>query len=254
MKKNSFKINVYDAGDVASISVACKLASKTLDYLESQVRVGVTTKRLDELCEKFILDHGGIPACKGYQGFPASLCTSVNSVACHGVPDDVPLQDGDIINLDVVVNLNGWHGDTSRTFPVGTVAQRHLDLINIARKAMYVGIEAIKPGSRFNDIGIAVSRYINSKKGFCLIKEFCGHGIGRQMHEEPLVLHFPISKSTSLIEPGMCFTIEPIVSCGSSNTIQMKDGWTMVTTDRSFASQFEHTIFIDEEYRPNILT
>ncbi|QEK38374.1 type I methionyl aminopeptidase [Candidatus Cytomitobacter primus] len=252
--KNKFGVKVYDENSLDKMRIACGLASATLDYLESFVKPGVTTKYIDQMCEEFVRKNGGVPTCKGYKGFPASLCISINEVACHGIPNNTQLKSGDIVNLDVVVEVGGWHGDTSRTFAVGELSKQHKDLVKIAEEAMYVGINSVKANGCFNDIGVAVEKYVASQEGYCLVKEFCGHGIGRNMHEEPLVLHFAVNNQTSPIEPGMFFTIEPIISCGSPHVKQMKDGWTMVTKDKSYAAQFEHTLFVGYDDKIHILT
>ncbi|QEK37799.1 type I methionyl aminopeptidase [Candidatus Cytomitobacter indipagum] len=254
VRKNKFGVKIYDESSFEKMSKACKLASKTIDYLKQFVKAGITTKYIDKMCEEFILKNGGKPTCKGYSGFPASLCTSINDVACHGIPNDIELKDGDIINLDVVVEIDGWHGDTSKTFAVGKISEQHQNLLRIAEEAMNVGIESVKIGGCFNDIGRSIEQYVKKQKGFCLIPKFCGHGIGQNMHEDPLVLHFETYEETSTIEKGMFFTIEPIISCGSSNVREMKDGWTMVTKDNGFAAQFEHTISIGHDEKIHILT
>lgn len=254
VRKNRFGVKIYDESSLEKMSKACKLAAETLEYLKQFAKQGITTKYIDKMCEQFILENGGKPTCKGYNGFPASLCTSVNAVACHGIPNDVELKDGDIVNLDVVVEVDGWHGDTSKTFAIGNISDRHRDLLRIAEEAMNVGINAVKIGGCFNDIGIAIGKYIEKQKSFCLVPKFCGHGIGQNMHEEPLVLHFETYGETSPIERGMFFTIEPIISCGISEVKEMRDGWTMVTKDNSYAAQFEHTISIGHDGNIRILT
>ena len=253
-KDANSKIQIYSDQDLACMKKPCKLAADTLEYLEQHIQVGVTTLEIDKLCEDFVKERGGKLTCKGYQGFPGSLCTSVNEVACHGVPNERKLQDGDIINIDVVVEVDGWHGDTSRTVAVGNVKEQHKQLIQIAKEAMHKGIDAVRVGATFNDIAIVIDDYVKKQNGFNIIPEFCGHGIGRSMHEEPLVLHFPIKEKTAIIQPGMFFTIEPIISCGDIRTRKLRDGWTMITRDRSFAAQFEHTIAVDSTGKVHILT
>ncbi len=254
LKKNKFGVKIYDQNAFEKMQKPAQLAAKTLNYLETLLEPGITTEYINQMCEEFVSKNGGVLTCKGYHGFPKSLCTSINEVACHGIPNQTKLKNGDIINLDVVVEIDGWHGDTSNTYAIGEISQKHSDLLKIAKKAMHIGIDAVQIGGTFNDIGIAVDKYINSQKGFTLIREFCGHGIGNNMHEEPYVLHFPTNDKTSTIEPGMFFTVEPIVSSGSAHVKQLKDGWTMVTKDQSYAAQFEHTIWVGYDNKVHILT
>ncbi len=254
MRKNKFGVKIYKEDAFEKMKKVASLASKTLDYLETILEPNITTQYIDDMCVDFVSKNGGTLTCKGYQGFPKSLCTSINEVACHGIPGKTKLKEGDIVNLDVVVEIDGWHGDTSRTYSIGKVSEKHRNLIQIAKDAMYVGIESVKVNGTFNDIGKAVSKYVSKQNGFGLIRDFCGHGIGNKMHEEPLVLHFEINDETSIIEPGMFFTIEPIISSGSVNVKQLRDGWTMVTKDGSYAAQFEHTIAIGYDNKVHILT
>ncbi|MCD6328886.1 MAG: type I methionyl aminopeptidase [Candidatus Cloacimonetes bacterium] len=223
-----------------------KFAAQLLDYIEPFVKEGVTTLYLNDLCEEFTQKHGAISAPLHYNGFPKSICTSINNVVCHGIPskNDI-LKDGDIINIDVTVILDGFHGDTSRTFMIGTVDDNVKNLVRRTKKAMYKGINAVKPGKYLYEVGKAIEKYI-SKFGYSIVREYGGHGIGREFHEEPQVFHhFTLSNKMPLRE-GMTFTIEPMINMGSSYLVKTskKDGWTVTTADGSPSAQFEHTILV----------
>jgi len=223
-----------------------KLAAQLLDYIEPFVKEGVTTLYLSDLCEEFTQKHGAISAPLHYNGFPKSICTSINNVVCHGIPskNDI-LKDGDIINIDVTVILDGFHGDTSRTFMIGTVDDNVKNLVRRTKKAMYKGINAVKPGKYLYEVGKAIEKYI-SKFGYSIVREYGGHGIGREFHEEPQVFHhFTLSNKIPLRE-GMTFTIEPMINMGSSYLVKTskKDGWSVTTADGSPSAQFEHTILV----------
>jgi methionyl aminopeptidase len=222
---------------------ACLLAKRVLDYIEPRVVVGVSTEELDELCSEFITSNGAISATLNYDGFPKSICTSVNHVICHGIPDSYQLKNGDIINIDVTVIIDGWFGDTSRTFLVGKVTKQAERLVNVARIALEKGIEAVKIGGYFRDIGYAIQKYVEAQ-GFSVVRDYCGHGIGKSFHEDPQVLHYGTKEMDDIILPGMFFTIEPMVNEGSCKSKVLKDGWTAVTADKSLSAQFEHTIAI----------
>ncbi len=236
------KIKIHSPEDFIKMRQAGKLAAQVLDYITSHVQPEVTTNYLNDLCHNFIIENGAIPAPLNYRGFPKSICTSVNHVVCHGIPNDRTLKDGDIINIDVTVILDGWYGDTSRMFYVGEVGIKAKRLTQATYEAMMLGIFQVKPGARFGDIGYAIQSYVE-KLGFSVVRDFAGHGIGRVFHDEPNVLHYGRQDTGALIKEGMFFTIEPMVNSGKPQTIISKlDGWTAITRDRSLSAQFEHTI------------
>ncbi len=221
---------------------AGKLAAQTLDYIAEHVRPGISTEALNQLCHDFIINHGAIPAPLNYRGFPKSICTSVNHVVCHGIPsDDKILKEGDILNIDVTVILDGWHGDTNRTFPVGKLSLLARKLVDVTYDAMMRGIEAVKPGATLGDIGHAIQSHVEQNR-FSVVRDFCGHGIGRLFHTAPDVVHFGKPGTGLVLEEGMFFTIEPMVNAGKYHTKILSDGWTAVTRDRSLSAQFEHTL------------
>jgi methionyl aminopeptidase len=235
-------IKIYKAEDFLKMRVAGKLAAQTLDFITPYVEVGVTTDELNNLCHEFIISHGAIPAPLNYKGFPKSICTSINHVVCHGIPSDKQLKNGDIINIDVTVIVDGWYGDTSRMFLVGDVSIKAERLVKITFDAMMLGIEQIKPGAYFGDIGHAIQSYAE-KHNFSVVRDYCGHGIGQVFHDAPNVLHYGKKGTGPLIEEGMFFTVEPMINAGGYETILSKlDGWTVTTRDKSLSAQFEHTI------------
>jgi len=238
------KIKVYGPEGFKGMRAAGKLAAEVLDYITDYVKEGVTTNHLNDLCHKFIVDHGAIPAPLNYKGFPKSICTSLNHVVCHGIPSERVLVDGDILNIDVTVILDGWYGDTSRMFYIGTPSIKARRLVEATYEAMLLGIEQVRPGARFGDIGYAIQSYIEKQK-FSVVRDFVGHGIGRNFHEPPNVFHFGQKDTGLMMEEGMFFTIEPMINAGSYETIVSKvDGWTAMTKDRSLSAQFEHTIAV----------
>lgn len=236
-------IKIHNQQDFVKMRAAGALAAQTLDYITPHVRVGVSTNHLDFLCHNFILSHNAIPAPLNYKGFPKSICTSPNNVVCHGIPNDKPLKDGDILNIDVTVIVDGWYGDTSRMFFVGhNVSVKARRLVQITYEAMMLGIDEVRPGATFGDIGYAIQRHAEKNK-FSVVRDFCGHGIGQVFHDEPSVMHFGTKGSGPVIEEGMFFTIEPMINAGGYSTIVSKlDGWTATTRDNSLSAQFEHTI------------
>ncbi|AVP87682.1 methionine aminopeptidase [Candidatus Phycorickettsia trachydisci] len=238
------KIRSYGPEGFNGMRAAGKLAAEVLDYITDYVKEGVTTNYLNDLCHKFIVDHGAIPAPLNYKGFPKSICTSLNHVVCHGIPSDRVLINGDILNIDVTVILDGWHGDTSRMFYVGSPSVKAKRLVEATYEAMLLGIEQVSPGARFGDIGYAIQSYIEKQK-FSVVRDFVGHGIGRRFHEAPNVFHFGQKGTGPIMEEGMFFTIEPMINAGSYETIVSKvDGWTAMTKDRSLSAQFEHTVAV----------
>ena len=244
-------ITYKDAEGVAGMRIACRLASEVLDYLTPHVKPGVTTNEIDKLAHDYITQvQGGIPAPLNYMGassvpYPKSICTSVNHVVCHGIPNDKPLKKGDIVNLDITVIKDGWHGDTSRMFVVGDASIAAKRLCAFTYEAMWHGIVKVKPGAHLGDIGFAIQRFAESN-GFSVVREFCGHGIGRGFHEEPQVLHYGKPGTLDELKPGMTFTIEPMVNAGRREIREMGDGWTIVTKDRSLSAQWEHTVLVTD--------
>ena len=223
------------------IRIAGVLAAKTLDEITSHVKPGITTDKLDKICYEFIRDNGGYSAPLFYKGFPKSCCTSVNHVVCHGIPSNKYLNDGDIINIDVTAIVNSWHGDTSRMFYVGNVSVKGKNLIEATYDSMMKAISIIKSGIHLGDIGETIQTYVE-KKGFSVVRDFCGHGIGKIFHQPPNILHYGKKGEGVKLETGMIFTVEPMVNEGAYNTKLLKDGWTAVTKDKSLSAQFEHTV------------
>ena len=244
-------ITYKDASGIAGMRVAGKLASEVLDYLTPFVQAGVTTNALDKLAHDYIVDvQGGIPAPLNYKGggntpYPKSICTSVNHQVCHGIPSDKVLKKGDIVNIDVTVIKDGWHGDTSRMFMVGEVSIADKRLCAITYDAMWHGIKMVRPGIHLGDIGYAIQKFAEGQ-GFSVVREFCGHGIGRVFHEEPQVLHYGRPGTLEKLVEGMTFTIEPMINAGRKEIKDgpEKDGWTIVTQDRSLSAQWEHTVLV----------
>jgi len=228
------------------IRIAGVLAAKTLDEITSHVKPGITTDKLDKICYEFIRDNGGYSAPLFYKGFPKSCCTSVNHVVCHGIPSNKYLNDGDIINIDVTAIVNGWHGDTSRMFYVGNVSVKGKNLIEATYDSMMKAISIIKSGIHLGDIGETIQTCVE-KNGFSVVKDFCGHGIGRIFHQPPNILHYGRKGEGIKLETGMIFTVEPMINEGEYNTKLLKDGWTAVTRDKSLSAQFEHTVGVTNE-------
>jgi len=236
------RIRLHGAEGFAAMRKAGKLAAEVLDFVTPYVKPGVTTDRLDRLCHGFILDHGAIPAPLNYRGFPRSICTSINHVVCHGIPGDRVLEEGDILNIDITVILDGWHGDTSRMFLVGDkVGVKAKKLVEVTYQAMMKGIEVVKPGARLGDIGHAIQAYAESFR-FSVVRDFCGHGIGRIFHDAPSILHFGKAGEGLALREGMFFTVEPMINAGRWEVKILSDGWTAVTKDKSLSAQFEHTV------------
>ncbi|HYW03198.1 MAG TPA: type I methionyl aminopeptidase [Gammaproteobacteria bacterium] len=226
--------------------VAGRLGARVLEMIEPHVRPGVTTEELDRICHDFIVEElDCIPAPLNYRGFPKSVCTSVNHVVCHGIPGNKRLKNGDIINIDITVIRDEFHGDTSRMFLVGETSVLAQRLCRVAREAMWVGINRVRPGITLGDLGAAIQHHAESH-GFSIVREYCGHGIGRGFHEDPQVLHYGTPGEGLTLEPGMTFTIEPMVNAGKRHTKLMRDGWTVVTKDHSLSAQWEHTILVTD--------
>jgi len=241
------KIIIKTPEQIEGIRKSSKLAGQTLEYIAQFVKEGVSTEFIDQKIEAFIRENGAIPATLGYGGFPKSCCTSINEVVCHGIPsDDTILKNGDILNVDVTTILNGYFGDTSRMFTIGEVSQVALDLIEVTKHSLYLGIQQVKPGNNFGNIGFAISKYVKSK-GFSVVYEYCGHGVGIEFHEEPQIDHTSRRNTGPIMQPGMTFTIEPMINQGRPGTVVDKvDKWTARTVDKKLSAQFEHTILITE--------
>ena len=237
------EIVIHRDSDFREMRKAGILASKVLDYIEPFIKEGITTSKLDKLCHDFIIDNNAIPAPLNYKGFPKSICTSVNHVVCHGIPSEKILKNNDILNIDITVILDGWHGDTSRMFSVGRPNIKSLKLMETTYAAMWEGIRKVKPGNTTGDIGAAIQRFTESR-GYSVVRDFCGHGIGQKFHTAPNILHYgEAHKGTELIE-GMFFTIEPMINLGKKDILILDDGWTAVTRDKKLSSQYEHTVAV----------
>ena len=239
-------ITIKSAREIEVMREACKMAAKTLHFLSKNLRVGMTTEEINQMCHQYTINRGGIPATLGYHGFPKSLCTSKNEVICHGIPSEKEvLNDGDIVNLDVTTIWKGFHGDLNATFLIGNVKPEVKKLVEAAHECMMAGISVCKPGAHIGDIGAVIEELAHSK-GFSVVHEYCGHGIGRQFHEEPQVVHVGKKGTGAEMRPGMTFTIEPMINLGKRHCKVLNDGWTVVTKDKSWSAQFEHTILITE--------
>ena len=223
------------------LRIAGNLAAETLDEVTAYIKPGVTTEKLDKICYEFIKDNGGYSAPLFYKGFPKSCCTSVNHIVCHGIPSEKYLNDGDILNVDVTAIINGWHGDTSRMFFVGDVSVKSKNLVSVTYDSMMKAISIIKNGVHLGDLGEIIQTYVE-KKGFSVVRDFCGHGIGKIFHEPPNILHYGKKGEGAKLKTGMVFTVEPMINEGIYNTKLLRDGWTAVTKDKSLSAQFEHTV------------
>ncbi len=235
------RIKIHGPNDFEAMRKAGRLAAETLDFITTYVKPGVTTGELDRLCHGFIINNHAIAAPLNYRGFPKSICTSVNHVVCHGIPGDKKLGNGDVVNIDITVIRQGWHGDTSRMFFVGDVGVKAKRLVDITFEAMWRGIRAVRPGGTVGDIGHAIQEYAESKR-CSVVRDFCGHGLGRVFHDAPNVMHFGRPGEGPELREGMFFTIEPMINAGRFDVKILADGWTAVTKDRSLSAQFEHSI------------
>ncbi len=238
-------IKIHALEDFAGMRAAGRLAAECLDMLTPHMQPGVSTERLDDLSREFILDHGALPACLGYRGYTKTVCISLNHVVCHGVPGPKTLKDGDIANVDITVILDGWHGDTSRMYGIGEVAPRARRLVEITYEALARGLAAVKPGGSFGDIGYAIQSYVEAQR-CSVVRDFCGHGVGRVFHDSPNVLHYGRRGEGVELEVGMFFTVEPMVNLGKSAVKVLSDGWTAVTRDKSLSAQCEHSVGVTE--------
>jgi methionyl aminopeptidase len=239
------QIKLHGPEGFAGMRRAGQLVAEVLDFLTPEVRPGVTTDKLDRLVFEFAMDHGALPATLMYRGYGKSICTSINHVVCHGIPNDKPLREGDIVNIDVTLVLDGWHGDTSRMYAVGEVPRRAERLIEVTHEAMMAGISAIRPGATIGDIGAEIQAVVEPNH-MSVVRDFCGHGLGRLFHDEPNVVHVGHSGDGPQLKPGMFFTVEPMINLGRPHVKVLSDGWTAVTRDRSLSAQFEHTVAVTE--------
>ncbi len=240
------EIKLYDIPSAfAGMRAAGQLAAGCLDMLVAETKEGVTTARLDDLARQYVLDHGAMPACVFYRGYRHTICTSLNHVVCHGIPGARVLRDGDVLNIDVTVILDGWHGDTSRMYAVGETPRKAQRLMDITYEAMMRGIAVIKPGATLGDLGYAIQSYAESER-CAVVREFCGHGLGRVFHDEPNILHYGKRGQGDTLRPGMMFTVEPMLNLGAAPVKILGDGWTAVTKDKSLSSQYEHSVGVTE--------
>ena len=239
-------IKLHDAAAFDGMRRAGRLAAEILDALAPMVQPGVTTGQIDDVVRQMTLDGGAVPATLGYRGYAHSCCTSLNNVICHGIPGDKVLRDGDIINIDVTPLLDGWHGDSSRMYLVGDVPLKARRLVDVTYECLMIGIEQAKPGKRLGDIGAAIQHHAE-KQRYSVVREFCGHGLGRLFHDAPEVIHAARAGTGPELRPGMFFTIEPMINLGKPGVKLLDDGWTAVTRDRSLSAQFEHSIGITED-------
>ncbi|MCE3231948.1 MAG: map [Rickettsiaceae bacterium] len=237
-------ITIHTESDYAAMRKAGRLAAEVLDYIADFVAPGVTTNYINDLCHNMITQHGAISAPLGYKGFPKSICTSVNHVVCHGIPNDTKLKDGDIVNIDVTTKVDGWHGDSSRMFYVGEPSIKAKRLCQVTYDAMMLGIEQVRPGNTLGDIGHAIQAYVE-KHNYSVVRDYCGHGLGKIFHAAPSVMHFGKPGQGMVLKEGMFFTIEPMVNAGGWQTrLNQKDGWTVWTKDKSLSAQFEHSLAV----------
>jgi methionyl aminopeptidase len=239
------QIKLHGAEGFEGMRRAGRLAAECLDLLVPHVKPGVLTDDLDRIAREFILDHDALPACLFYRGYAKTLCISPNHIVCHGIPGERTLREGDIVNIDVTVVVDGWHGDTSRMYGVGPVAPRAKRLIDVTYEALERGLAAVRPGARTGDVGWAIQTYVESMR-CSVVRDFCGHGLGKVFHDSPNILHFGHRGSGDLLRPGMFFTVEPMVNLGKPPVKVLADGWTAVTRDKSLSAQCEHSIGVTE--------
>lgn len=237
-------IIIKTESEIEKMRIAGKLAAEVLEMIEPYVVPGVTTEQLNKLCHDYIVDvQQAIPAPLNYHGFPKSICTSVNHTVCHGIPSEKKLKSGDIVNIDITVIKDEYHGDTSKMFCVGEVSQHAKRLIKITREAMFLGIEQVKAGAALGDIGHAIQKHAETHR-YSVVRDFCGHGVGKKFHEEPQVLHYGKPGTGMVLDAGMIITIEPMINLGKRDVKVLADGWTAITKDRSLSAQFEHTLLV----------
>ena len=244
LRKNG-QIKLHDGAAFAGMRRAGQMVARCLDMLVDEVKPGVPTDRIDQLVFEFGMDHGAFPATLMYRGYRRSTCTSINHVVCHGIPNDKPLREGDIVNIDVTLILDGWHGDSSRMYAVGEIPRRAERLIDVTYEAMMRGIAAVRPGATTGDIGAAIQAFVEPQH-MSVVRDFCGHGLGKLFHDEPNIVHIGRPAEGLVLKPGMLFTIEPMINLGRPHVKVLSDGWTAVTRDRSLSAQFEHSVGVTE--------
>ncbi|MDR3492786.1 MAG: type I methionyl aminopeptidase [Gammaproteobacteria bacterium] len=244
--RESTEISIKTPAEIEKMRIAGRLAADVLEMIAPHVKVGVTTDELNKICHNYIInEQDAIPAPLNYNGFPKSICTSVNHQVCHGIPSSKVLKDGDIINIDITVIKDEYHGDTSQMFTVGKPSILAERLIRVTQECLYLGIEQVKPGAHFGDIGAVIQQHAEAQR-FSVVREYCGHGIGKIFHEPPNVLHYGTTGSGATLKPGMIFTIEPMINAGKRFVKLLPDAWTVVTKDHSLSAQWEHTILVTE--------
>ena len=243
---DSRRITIHAPEDFAGMRAAGQLAAETLDMIAAHVRPGVTTAELNQACHDFMVGRGGVPATLGYRGYQHSSCTSINHVVCHGIPGDRRLVEGDVLNIDVTAILDGWHGDSSRMYAAGQPSTKAAKLMDVTYEALMRGVAAVRPGATLGDLGHAIQSFVEANR-FSVVRDFCGHGIGRRFHEAPNILHFGRPGEGPVMRPGMFFTVEPMVNAGRPEVKVLDDGWTAVTRDRSLSAQFEHMVGVTHE-------
>ena len=237
-------IAVKTPEEIETMRASCRLAARTLDHIAPHIRAGVSTGEINRIAHEFIVEHGAYPSPLNYHGFPKSVCISRNEVICHGIPDEHDvIEDGDIVNVDVTTYLNKFHGDTNRTFLVGNVSDEARELVRVTHECLMKGIEAVRPGAHLGDVGHAIQTHAESH-GYSVVRDYCGHGIGYEFHEEPQVLHYGRPGTREKLEEGMTFTIEPMINMGTEKSKVLGDGWTVITADGKLSAQFEHTIVV----------
>jgi methionyl aminopeptidase len=244
--KNTGQIRLYGREDFAAMKTASNVTARCLDALVDLVKPGITTQEIDDFVFEFGLKENAVPATLNYRGFTKSTCTSINHVVCHGIPNEKPLKEGDIVNVDVTFIVDGWYGDSSRMYPVGKLKRAAERLVDVTYESLLRGIEAARPGNTTGDIGAAIQTYVESER-CSVVRDFCGHGVGRLFHDTPNILHYGRPGEGVELKPGMIFTIEPMVNLGRPHVKVLADGWTAVTRDRSLSAQFEHSIGITDE-------
>ena len=237
-------ISIKSRREIELMRATCRLAADTLDLVGKSIEVGMTTEDLNEIAHKYIIENDATPSPLNYNGFPKSICTSVNEVVCHGIPNPKEkIKDGDLVNVDVTTYLNGFHGDTNRTFFAGNVSDEHQKLVEVTYDCMLAGIKEVAPGKTLGDIGASIQELAESQ-GYSVVRDYCGHGIGREFHEDPQVLHYGTRNTGLKFKEGMTFTVEPMINLGSHHVELLEDDWTVITRDGKFSAQFEHTILV----------
>lgn len=239
-------IKIKTAEEIEKMRVAGRLAASVLEMITPHVKAGVTTDELNTICHDYIIEHDAYPAPLNYHGFPKSICTSVNHCVCHGIPNEKALKNGDIINIDITVKKDGYHGDTSKMFIIGEGSILANRLTKVTQESLYKAIRLVKPGARLGDIGHEIQKYAEGF-GYSIVREFCGHGIGDEFHEEPQVVHYGRPGTGVELKAGMCLTIEPMINAGKRHTKILKDDWTVLTKDRSLSAQWEHTLLVTDD-------